>query len=121
MIYTQLINTNQLTGICMTQIERITTLDAGTIGMSWTALFLAAGKQVNVYDPAVDIEQKVHAFIRASASSLKSLGWKNAGDMSKLSFDNDPQSAVIGSQFIQESIPERLGLNTNFTRVLKRI
>ncbi len=34
-----------------TGVQRVAALGAGLIGRSWTALFLAAGKEVTVYDP----------------------------------------------------------------------
>ena len=34
------------------EVRRVAVLGAGTIGASWTALFLAGGHEVAVYDPA---------------------------------------------------------------------
>ena len=36
----------------MTKFDTVAALGAGVIGASWTALFLAAGMRVRVYDPA---------------------------------------------------------------------
>ena len=90
--------------------DRITVLGAGTIGMSWAALFLAGGRQVTVCDPAADIESKMLNFIDSAEASLSALGWEHAGNSARLIFDSNPESAVQGAQFIQESIPERLEL-----------
>jgi 3-hydroxybutyryl-CoA dehydrogenase len=94
----------------MDNFERITILGAGTIGMSWAALYLACGKSVTVYDPSVDIESKMLAFVETTRPALLALGHKFAGNVDKLGFDNNCETAVQNAQFIQESIPERLDL-----------
>lgn len=94
----------------MRDIQKITILGAGTIGMSWAALYLATGREVCVYDPAPDIQQRMVNFVAESSQALQALGWESAGDTTKLSFNNIPSEAVKGADFIQESIPERLSL-----------
>ena len=94
----------------MKTIERITILGAGTIGMSWAALFLASGRTVTICDPDESIEPKMLAFLASSKTALISLGWPNAGCNKKLRFDANPVTAVQQAQFIQESIAERLDL-----------
>ncbi len=94
----------------MSNIQKITILGAGTIGMSWAALFLATGRDVCVFDPAEDIQERMHLFIKEASVALKALGWADAGNCDRLSFNNDAAQAVIGADFIQESIPERLAL-----------
>ncbi|MGB1238929.1 MAG: 3-hydroxyacyl-CoA dehydrogenase family protein [Pseudomonadales bacterium] len=91
-------------------MQKITVLGAGTIGMGWAVLFLASGREVTVYDPSPDVEQRMRDFIANAAPALRQLGWRAAGDCSQLHFDADPVSAVRNADFIQESIPERLEL-----------
>ena len=43
----------------MAEFENTAVLGAGVIGASWTALFLASGRSVAVYDVAADTEQTV--------------------------------------------------------------
>ena len=45
----------------MAEISKTAVLGAGVIGASWTALFLAAGKNVNVYDPSPTVREDVEA------------------------------------------------------------
>lgn len=90
--------------------ENITVIGAGTIGMSWAALFLASGRHVTVCDPNPATQQNTYKFIQNSTDTLKSLNWPNAGNIQKLHFDNNPVSAVLNADFIQESIPERITL-----------
>ncbi|USG62417.1 3-hydroxyacyl-CoA dehydrogenase NAD-binding domain-containing protein [Sneathiella marina] len=92
----------------MRKFEQIAILGAGTIGMSWAALFLATGRLVTIFDPAEDVERKTLEFIDKSQEALPELGWKLDGIMDRLSFTTDPAEAVTGADFIQESIPERL-------------
>ncbi|MEL6264780.1 MAG: 3-hydroxyacyl-CoA dehydrogenase NAD-binding domain-containing protein, partial [Pseudomonadota bacterium] len=44
-----------------TPVDHVAVLGGGVIGASWTALFLAAGRTVAVYDPAPDAEARVRA------------------------------------------------------------
>lgn len=83
-------------------------LGAGTIGMSWAALFAAAGHKVAVYDPAPEAERAVRHFLKGVAQDLAELGFKDAGDDSGLRFTTDPEDAVNQAEFIQENVPERL-------------
>ena len=56
------------------QIQQTAVLGAGVIGASWASLFLAAGKQVNVYDPAENAEQQVRDYIANAWPTLEALG-----------------------------------------------
>lgn len=94
----------------MSDIQKIAVLGAGTIGMSWAALFLATGREVCIYDPAPNSQLRALEFIKETASTLKALGWKNAGNNELLTFNTDPAQAVLNADFVQESIPERLPL-----------
>ncbi|WP_417252360.1 3-hydroxyacyl-CoA dehydrogenase family protein [Castellaniella sp.] len=88
----------------------ITILGAGTIGLSWAALFAATGRNVSVYDPSPDTPQRLSKFVEGASTTLTALGWHHAGDMSRITLVADPAEAVRDADFIQESIPERLAL-----------
>ncbi|MEH6442960.1 MAG: 3-hydroxyacyl-CoA dehydrogenase NAD-binding domain-containing protein [Oceanospirillaceae bacterium] len=103
----------------MNKIENITILGAGTIGMSWAALFLATRRKVCVYDPATDIKATMLRFIEETAPTLQALGWELAGNIDLLSFNDDPADAVNGADFIQESIPERIGLKHSLYQAIE--
>lgn len=49
-------------------------LGAGTIGMSWAALFAASGRKVAIYDPAPTAEAHVKHFFETSAELCASWG-----------------------------------------------
>jgi carnitine 3-dehydrogenase len=86
-------------------------LGGGVIGRSWTALFLAAGKSVALFDPDPAAESRVTETVAAVWPTLISLGLteRDAPSAELLVFDT-AQAAVDGAQFVQESIPERLDL-----------
>ena len=89
-------------------IERVAVLGAGTIGASWTALFLARGLEVQVFDPSPSAEHDVRAYVARAWPSLERLGLAGDGDPARLGFHQDAAAAVEGAQFVQESVPERL-------------
>lgn len=94
----------------MTRFEQASVLGAGVIGASWTALFLAAGLRVDVYEPAADGEEAVRAFVDRAWPTLEALGLTAQGDPEQVRFHDTAVSAVQNAQFVQESIPERLDL-----------
>ena len=92
----------------MSEIKHVAVLGAGVIGASWTSLFLAAGLKVNVYDPVDNAEQSVRDYVKRAWPTLEALNMISQGDQEQLSFFDDPAKAVVGAQFVQESVPERL-------------
>lgn len=90
-------------------ISHTAALGGGVIGASWTALFLAAGKSVAVYDPAPAAEQHVRNYIETAWPTLTELGLvRNDADPDAITFHDDARAAVDAAHFVQESVPERL-------------
>ena len=56
------------------QFEKVTLVGAGTLGISWAALFLGHGLQVYVNDPRPDIEDRVTDGLRQLTPTLDTLG-----------------------------------------------
>ncbi len=83
-------------------------LGAGVIGASWTALFLAAGKSVAVYDPMPGAEHSVRNFVEKAWPTLAQLGLTHSGNPDAITFTQSAKEAVDGASFIQESVPEQL-------------
>jgi len=94
----------------MTEFKQTAILGAGVIGASWAALFLAAGKQVALYDIATDAEKNVRSYIDTVWLSLEELGVVKNGSPDNINFCSSAASAVEGAEFVQENIPERLQL-----------
>ncbi len=83
-------------------------LGAGVIGMSWTALFAAAGHPVAVYEPRDGAEDDVRRFIQTAAPALEQLGFAKPGDDRAVTLHPTPEAAVDGATIIQENAPEKL-------------
>lgn len=92
----------------MADISHIGVLGAGTIGASWTALFLANGYSVSVYDPDPEAKEKVLAYIKSAAPALDQLGLTEEADWTAVEFFDTLAKASEGADFIQENVPERL-------------
>jgi len=91
-------------------VRHVAALGGGVIGQSWTALFLAAGKSVAVFDPDPAVEQRVRSAVQAAWPAMTKLGLTDRGDPDRLVFCEDARVAIEGAQFVQESIPERIDL-----------
>jgi len=89
-------------------VERVAVLGAGTIGASWTALFLARGLAVRVYDPAPDTEARVRAFIERAWPTLERLGLAANADPTRFTIHGEAAAAVEEAAFVQENGPEDL-------------
>lgn len=83
---------------------RIAVVGAGTIGLSWAALFSAKGHDVLVNDPRPDVQALVEATARELAPVL--------GDdlLARIEVQPDLEAAVTGAGVVQETGPERLDL-----------
>lgn len=89
-------------------IQRVGVVGAGVIGASWTTLFLAAGLEVDVFDPADDAEKSVRDYIERAWPAMETLGRAAQGNPDALRFHTSAGDAVADMAFIQESVPERL-------------
>ncbi|MGR3512857.1 MAG: 3-hydroxyacyl-CoA dehydrogenase NAD-binding domain-containing protein [Paracoccaceae bacterium] len=94
----------------MSDVNHVAVLGAGVIGASWTALFLAAGRSVTVFDPAPGAEGKVRSYIETAWPALEQLGLTTCATPDHLQFVSNLKSAVEGADFVQENVPERLAL-----------
>ena len=92
----------------MTEIKQTAVIGAGVIGASWTALFLAAGMDVNVYDPSPTAREDVQRYVDNVWPTLVELGLATGERKGGLQFSGTAAEAVKGAQFIQENVPERI-------------
>ncbi|GAB6987646.1 3-hydroxyacyl-CoA dehydrogenase NAD-binding domain-containing protein [Nocardioides pyridinolyticus] len=91
--------------------RHVAALGGGLIGRSWTALFLAAGRPVAVFDPDPGTEDRVREAVASAWPVLQRLGLtSDDSPRAELTTCTDPREAVDGAAFVQESIPERIGL-----------
>ena len=90
------------------QVRQVAVLGAGTIGASWTALFLAHGLRVAVQDPNPAAEAYVRRYIADAWPTLHRLGMAADAAPDRWTFHASPVAAVHAADFVQENAPERL-------------
>jgi ketoreductase RED1 len=88
--------------------EHVAVVGAGTIGASWTALFLAHGLEVRVHDPAPGAEDRVGATLESISPILAALGLPTGGLDERLRFASELEAAVEGVDVVQENGPENM-------------
>lgn len=94
----------------MTEFKHTAVLGAGVIGASWTALFLASGRSVAVYDVSETAEKYVRDYVEQAWPTLMDLGLVKGGNPDAVSFHSSASRAVEGAAFVQESVPERVAV-----------
>ena len=82
-------------------------LGAGVIGASWTALFLASGRSVTIFDPDPQAEANVRTYVERAWPTMAELGLTRRGDPDRVAFVRSAAQAVEGAGFVQENVPER--------------
>ena len=92
----------------MSDISHTAILGAGVIGASWTALLLASGRSVSVYDPDPGVEGSVRRYIEKAWPALEELGLTDRATPDTVSFAKSAGEAVDSADFVQENVPERL-------------
>jgi 3-hydroxyacyl-CoA dehydrogenase len=90
------------------QVKHVAVLGAGTIGASWTALFLARGLSVAVQDPNPAAEAYVRRYVSDAWLTLERLGMVADASSDRWRFHASPVEAVRTADFVQENAPERL-------------
>ena len=90
------------------QVRHVAVLGAGTIGASWTALFLARGLSVAVQDPNPAAEPYVRRYVTDAWPTLERLGMVAGASPDRWQFHAAPVDAVRDADFVQENAPERL-------------
>jgi 3-hydroxybutyryl-CoA dehydrogenase len=92
----------------MSDFQNTAVLGAGVIGMSWTALFLASGRNVAVFDTLACAEKSTRDYIEMAWPALRDLGLVKSGAPGKLTFHKSAIEAVREADFVQENVPERI-------------
>jgi carnitine 3-dehydrogenase len=87
-------------------VGRVAVVGAGTIGSRWTALFLAAGLEVAVVDPAAGAEGQLFETTAGAWHALRRLGLTDLAEAPSPRFVQDLEEAVAGVDWVQENAPE---------------
>ena len=80
----------------------IAVVGAGTIGLSWAALFASKGHDVRLHDPRPDLQELLDA-AAVELSEVLSGSWRD-----RIVLEPDLEAAVTGVDVVQENGPERL-------------
>jgi ketoreductase RED1 len=93
-------------------------IGAGTIGLSWAALFAARGMHVRVSDPRPDVEEQVQQAVREIAAVVPGGPYDAAELLARITVEPELERAVEGADVVQENGPERLDLKQElFARI----
>ncbi|MFJ4722112.1 3-hydroxyacyl-CoA dehydrogenase NAD-binding domain-containing protein [Streptomyces luteogriseus] len=95
-------------------------IGAGTIGLSWTALFAAHGLTVRVSDPREDLAEAVTDALEQYAPHLAARGLDVTGLAGRVHLAADVTDAVRDADVVQENGPERAGFKKDLFATLAR-
>ena len=85
----------------------IACVGGGYIGAGWAAVFLAAGRDVVMSDPAPDGEAAARRIIDQAWPFLERLGLTSGASRERFRFAGSMEEAVENADFVQESAPDR--------------
>lgn len=88
------------------RVESVAVVGLGTIGMSWTAYFLARGISVRGTDIDPRAEARARDYIGRATPELERLGLVVPAGLARFSFHVTVEDAVDGVSFVQENGPE---------------
>jgi len=91
----------------MVEIKQTAVIGAGVIGASWT-------------DPSPTVEQDVNDYLNRAWPTLIELSLAVEGCKGNLAFFDTAAKAVVGAQFIQENVPERIDIMEEPFKVYSR-
>jgi ketoreductase RED1 len=95
-------------------------IGAGTIGLSWTALFAAHGLIVRVSDPREDLAEAVNEALDQYTPHLAARGLDVTGLADRVHIAADVTDAVRDADVVQENGPERVEFKQGLFTTLAR-
>ncbi|GAB1641367.1 3-hydroxyacyl-CoA dehydrogenase NAD-binding domain-containing protein [Krasilnikovia sp. MM14-A1259] len=102
------------------EFTTVAVVGAGTIGLSWTALFAAHGLNVRVSDPRPDVAEAVSATLTELAPHLAAQGLDVDRIAERVHVAADVTEAVRDADVVQESGPERIEFKKDLFATLIR-
>ncbi|MFD9965193.1 3-hydroxyacyl-CoA dehydrogenase NAD-binding domain-containing protein [Amycolatopsis sp. NPDC058986] len=95
-------------------------IGAGTIGLSWTALFAGHGLTVRVSDPRPDLAEAVQSALDEFAPHLAQQGLAVEGIADRVVIADDVADAVRDADIVQENGPENVDFKKDLFATLVR-
>ena len=95
----------------MRDVKTIGLVGGGVIGAGWAARFLLNGYDVKVFDPDPEVERKVKTVLANAKRAQAKLTPGVAIPEGNLVIAASAVDAVTGADFVQESLPEREGVD----------
>jgi 3-hydroxyacyl-CoA dehydrogenase len=106
-------------------MPEVACVGSGAIGRSWAWVFLRAGCRTRLYDPSQDQLERAKAWLAEEARRDATAGLiegSDAGDqLARLSTHTDLAEALVGVDYVQESVPEHLELKQRVFGELDRL
>jgi L-gulonate 3-dehydrogenase len=94
---------------------------SGSIGIAWSIVFARAGNNVRVFDIDAERIQLAKNDFSARLEMLQKIGLlteKNPEILNRVQYFTDLPSTLVGAEYVQESIPEKLDLKQQVFREL---
>lgn len=85
-------------------------IGGGVIGGGWAARFVQNGVDVAIYDPDPEAERKIGEVMANAERAASVLNLKGTPEPGSWRIVPTIEEAVVGSAWVQESVPERLDL-----------
>ena len=103
------------------KVKLVTSIGAGPIGGGWAAHFLAQGFKVNAYLHSEDEIDMFNSIVQTAWVSLTKLGLAGGASLRNLEIFTKLEDSLQGTDFVQESAPERLDIKQGLYEILGRI
>jgi len=100
-------------------VTKVAAIGGGVIGGGWIARFLLNGVDVAVHDPHPQAERIVTEILANAERAYCRLLLAPPAPQGRLSFHAGIAEAVEGAGYVQESVPERLGIKLEVLRAIE--
>ncbi len=90
------------------EITKVGLIGGGVIGSAWAARLLINGIDVQLYDPATGVEDRIQAVLDNAIRAYRKMTLAPVAVSGALTRVDSVQQAVRGVDFVQESGPERI-------------
>jgi 3-hydroxyacyl-CoA dehydrogenase len=103
-------------------MTRVGLIGAGVVGSSWALVFARAGLEVTVHDADPAFAARLPGFVRRALADFEAQGLSLPEPAetiaARVHVAADVAEALMGMDYVQESVPERLAVKTELYRKL---